>query len=163
MFLLIIFIGTFIFPLNAIFLLQKLMRTDISVYMQEKEDRRIPLLIAAICVLLTFYLFTYKIGYRAPHLIRGYLLGTACSIILAAVVNLRYKISLHAIGMGGVIGLLVQLQESAFFDLRWILSLWFVLSGLVLWSRLYLESHRLSEIYTGFLTGFLMIYLIVQL
>ncbi len=163
MYLLIILIGTFIFPVNAIFLIQKLMRTDISVYMQDKEDRRIPLLIAAMCVLFTFYLFTYKIGYRAPHLIRGYLLGTATSIIFAAVVNLRYKISLHAIGLGGILGLLVHLQVSAFMDLRWLVSMWFIFTGMVLWARMYLDCHRLSEIYTGFITGFLMIYLIIQL
>ena len=163
MYLLIILIGTFIFPVNAIFLIQKLMRSDISMYMQEKEDRRIPLLISAICVLFTFYLFTYKLGYRAPHLIRGYLLGTASSIILAAIVNLRFKISLHAIGLGGVLGLLIYLQNSAFMDLRWLISIWFIFSGMVIWARLYLESHSLIEIYTGFITGFLMIYLIIRL
>ncbi|MBI1222231.1 MAG: hypothetical protein GC180_06460 [Bacteroidetes bacterium] len=162
-YLLIILMGTFILPLNAIFFMQRIMSTDISVYMQEKRDRRIPLLISAICVLLTFYLFNYKLGYRAPHIVRGYLLGTAASIVLASIVNLRFKISLHSIGLGGTLGLLIYLQENAFFDLRPIIACWILFSGIVIWARLYLHSHNLTEIYTGFLSGLTLIYLIVRL
>ncbi|HCS20360.1 MAG TPA: hypothetical protein DIW47_07335 [Bacteroidetes bacterium] len=162
-YLLIILMGTFVFPANTIFLLQKLLRKDISVYMQEKEDRRLPLLVAAIFVLLTFYMFSYKLGYRAPHLIRGYLLGTSSAIILASIVNVRYKISLHGIGLGGVLGVLFFLQESAYTDLRWIIAGWFLISGIVCWARLYLESHSPGQIYSGFLTGFFMIYLIIRI
>lgn len=162
-YLLIILMGTFVFPVNTIFLLQKLLRKDISVYMQKKEDRRLPLLVAAIFVLLTFYMFSYKLGYRAPHLIRGYLLGTSSSIILASIVNVRYKISLHGIGLGGVLGVLFFLQESAYTDLRWIIAGWFVISGIVLWARLYLESHSPNQIYAGFMAGFFIIYLIIRL
>ncbi len=162
-YLLIILMGTFVFPVNTILLLQKLLKKDISVYMQEKEDRRLPLLVAAIFVLLTFYMFSYKLGYRAPHLIRGYLLGTSSAIILASIVNVRYKISLHGIGLGGVLAVLSYLQESAYTDLRWIIAGWFILSGMVCWARLYLGSHAPNQLYTGFLTGFFMIYLIIRI
>ncbi|MDX5321182.1 MAG: phosphatase PAP2 family protein [Bacteroidota bacterium] len=162
-YLLIILMGTFIFPVNIIFLIQRLMRQDLSVYMQEREDRKIPLLIATICVLLTFYIFSYKIGYRAPHLVRGYLLGTASAILSAALINMKYKISLHAIGVGGTLALLCFLQQSAYTDLRWIIAGWIVLSGLVCWARLYLQSHTLSEIYAGFLCGFTLIFLLIRI
>lgn len=162
-FLLLIFLGTFVFPVNAIFIFQKLLKKDISVYMQKKEDRRLPLLIAAIFVLLTFYLFSYKFGYRAPHLIRGYLLGSSSSIILASIINVRFKISLHAMGLGGLTGLLFFLQGSAFMDMRGIIAAWLILCGIVCWARLYLEAHTLTQIYAGFLAGFFMIYLIIRL
>lgn len=162
-FLSIILIGTFILPVNLIFFMQRVMSKDISVYMQEREDRRIPLIIASICVLLTFYLFSYKIGYRAPHIIRGYLLGTASTIILSSLINLRFKISLHAIGLGGSLALLSYLQQNAYFDLRWIIAGWIVISGIVLWARLYLQSHKLIEIYSGFLLGFIVLYLIIRI
>lgn len=159
----IVILGTFIIPINAIFLTQKLINKDINLYMEKKEDRRFPLLIAAVCVMLTLYLFSYRVGFRAPHLIRGYLIGCSLSIISAAILNNRFKISLHAIGVGGITGLLFYLQSNAFMDLRPVIAIWIMLSGLVCWSRLHLHAHYPAQIYAGYLTGLTFVFLTVRI
>ena len=159
----VVFIGTFLFPLNTIFILQKLLKNETSLFMEERQDRRLPLLISAIFILITFYVFTYKVGHLAPHLLRGFLLGTAASVMLASVINNWYKISLHAIGMGGIAGLLIFMQGQAIIDLRGILAAWLLISGLVLSARVFLGAHSPGQTYTGYLTGMVLIYIIVRI
>lgn len=162
-YMLVIFLGTFVFPLNAVYWIRRFNREDTNMQMETQAARRLPLLIAAVFVLLTFYIFSYKIGDKAPHLLRGYLLGSSAAILVASMVNRWYKISLHAIGLGGVLGLLFYMQGSAIMDLRPLIVFWLLLSGIVCSARMYLGSHTISQIYTGFFTGVFLIYLIIRI
>lgn len=159
----VILIGTFAFPINAILLVRKMGRQGQDMFMEKREDRTLPLLIATLFVLLTFYVFQYQIGYKTPHLLRGFLLGSSASILVASVINRWYKISLHAMGLGGILGLLVFMQGAAILDLRFLIGAWLLLSGLVCSARIFLGSHSPFQIYSGYLTGFLIIFLIVRL
>ncbi len=162
LFLGIIFLGTFLVPSYAIWLLKLRGKID-SLEMEQKEDRKMPLMIAAIFVLLTFYLFSYKLGFRLPHLMKGYLLASATAIILAAVINNWYKISLHGIGIGGFLALLMILQKTSWLDLRPLIAFWVLLCGLIAAARIYLKSHNNGQIYSGFLAGFILISFITRL
>ncbi|TNE81220.1 MAG: hypothetical protein EP332_04970 [Bacteroidetes bacterium] len=157
----IIFIGTFILPSSAIYFSRVRGRIE-NLYMDKPEDRRIPLLIAAIFVLIVFYLFNYKIGDRLPFLIKGYLLGTTTSIVIAALINQWYKISLHGIGLGGIMALLIASSPVVESDIRYWVLAWVLISGLVGTARVFLGSHKPIQVYLGYLTGFLAIYIILQ-
>lgn len=161
-FLAIVWVGTFLLPSYIIWLVQV---TDkkANLYLDKQKDRRVPLLISAILVMATFYLFSYKIGARLPYMVKNYLLGTVFAIILATLINQFYKISLHGIGLGGILALLVHLQFNSGIDLRPYIVLWILISGLVCSFRIYLKSHVPSQVYLGFLTGFCMIYLTINL
>lgn len=157
----IIFIGTFLLPSSAIYFSRVRGKIE-NLYMDRPEDRRVPLLIAAIFVLIVFYLFNYKIGDRLPFLIKGYLLGTTTSIVIAALINQWYKISLHGIGLGGILALVIASAPVMEGDVRYWVIGWLLLSGLVGAARVFLGSHKPIQVYLGYLTGFSVIYIILQ-
>jgi hypothetical protein len=130
--------------------------------MPQKEDRWAPLLITALFTALTYYLFTYRLGFHLSFLVKKYLLGTVFSIVLASLINLKVKISLHAIGVGGILALIAGLQRSAAFDIRWLFSAWLLCCGLTGAARIKLESHRPAQVYLGFLLGFSIIFLSIR-
>jgi membrane-associated phospholipid phosphatase len=57
------------------------------------------------------------------------------------------------VGLGGLLGVLVSVSYLIKFDMTVFYMLVVLIAGLVAMSRLYLEEHRPSQIYTGFLLG----------
>ena len=122
--------------------------------MTERQERFIPLFVMAV-----FYFFSYNTLHNlgAPSLLSGFILGAFISVTLAAVVNVWWKVSLHGIGMGGILAVLTTIlllkqgsPESLFLQTM-------VYSGIVLSARLYLNQHNLWQIISGFTGGFLSI------
>lgn len=155
-------LGTFILPMLSFSALKIQGRLN-SFIMEEKEDRRMPLLLTSMFTLFTFYIFTYRLGLRTPPLLKVYLLSISSTLVVAALINRYFKISLHAIGCSGILALLFILTPKAHLDLRLLLALWLFLCGLVGTARLWLNAHQSSEIYAGYVLGFASIYLILQL
>jgi hypothetical protein len=81
--------------------------------------------------------------------------GIFYSSIMAMIANIYFKISMHAIGMGGLIGmmLMVLFDGMMMSGLPFVLSI--LLSGLVMTSRLIASDHEKGDIAAGFLAGFL--------
>ena len=73
--------------------------------------------------------------------------------ILAFVINLKWKISAHMIGMGGLIGVIIGVSERLTLDLNATLIVLFVMAGFVGFSRLRLNAHNPFQVYLGFLVG----------
>ena len=84
------------------------------------------------------------------------LIATTLLLFLLMLVSLFYKISIHAAGVGGVVGFLTVLSfnhpESGMID---VLLVSIILSGLVMSSRLYLNVHTPREILAGGILGIL--------
>ena len=57
------------------------------------------------------------------------------------------------IGMGGMLGLLMGLSMNLNLDLTWYVVASVILSGLLGFARIQSNSHKPSEIYSGFLVG----------
>jgi hypothetical protein len=80
--------------------------------------------------------------------------GITASLALGFLWTLRLKVSLHALGLGGVLAALVQTQRLfTIFDFFWPFWGFLLLTGLVMSSRLYLNAHRPAEVYLGFGLG----------
>lgn len=60
---------------------------------------------------------------------------------------------MHAVGWGGVIGLLLSLMWGMHMNVSVPLVITFFVAGIVATSRLILEAHEPREIYIGFLIG----------
>jgi hypothetical protein len=75
------------------------------------------------------------------------------SIIFLTVVNIRWKISAHACGMGILCG--VVFSSSVFLRANPVLlfSMVILIAGLVTTSRLYLQAHTLNQVIAGFFVG----------
>lgn len=157
-----LFLNTFVIPSLIVVLLQKRGMIK-SLMMESREERKLPLMVASACLMLTYYLFSSSRYLNFSYLFNSYLLGVTSSIVAAAVISFYYKISLHAIALGGISGLIAVLQQHAVFDLRPLLAFWIVLSALTASARVFLHSHRPGQVYAGFLCGFLCVNLIMHL
>jgi membrane-associated phospholipid phosphatase len=81
--------------------------------------------------------------------------------IALMVISLRWKISAHAAAIGGLIGGFLALSFRMNQSPLMILSLLFLIGGLVGTARLILEKHTNIQVYAGFVLGFLIMDLIV--
>ena len=141
--------STFLIPLliSLLLLNRKLIN---SLEMETQKERVIPYSIT-----IAFYLSTLYMLKQAPIpvIIFNFLVGATLSIIVAFVINIRWKISAHMIGIGGLVGallclsILLEVYITPFF----ILSL--LVAGLVGSARLILKAHTPSQVYAGFAIG----------
>ena len=150
---LIVFVNTFVFPISIIpfFIHQKLIR---NFKLSDRKERILPLSITTL-----FYFFTYLILHRllAPTIIQNFIFGSLISIVLLLLISLKWKISAHMIGIGGLVGLILALSMKLIIDLQIILMILFLVSGLLGTIRLFLNEHKPIQIYSGFVLGFLVV------
>jgi membrane-associated phospholipid phosphatase len=70
------------------------------------------------------------------------------------VINFWWKISLHSVGAGALISLILILSLKMLTPLEWYLVPAVIIGGLVLSSRLKLNLHSPSQVWTGVFVGF---------
>lgn len=144
-----VFLITFVLPLLFIFILYK-RKIITSINMDKREERIFPLVITAL-----FYLLAYYIVYQAnlDVLYLRLFLGSALLICIALVISVFWKISMHMIGVGGLLGALIGIGIAAYIDLTFFVILAVLVSGLTGFARLKLKAHTPWQVYVGFLTG----------
>ena len=129
-----------------------------SLSMDTHKERILPLAFILIPYLFSVY-FLYKIP--VPNIIANTVLGGAIIITTALLISIRWKISLHLLGAGGVVGFLISLSIKYHIDVHYLLAACLFLSGVIAMARLQLLGHSPSQIYTGFLLGFLIMFSII--
>lgn len=129
---------------------------------EDKQERIGPLILTGLFYIWLFYNY-YKSG-DVPEPVQVVTLGAAIALFIAFFVNNFSKISLHGVGVGGlIIGLVIISLKWSFsytmlgstiqvHNLVFILTA-MVLGGAALSSRLYLGVHTLQQVYHGFLVG----------
>lgn len=140
---------TFVLPVLNIFLMYKLKRIQ-SFTLSLQNERTFPYFMTAIFYFGLFYLF-YDL--RIWESIKLFVLCAGIAILITALINLRYKISAHMVGIGGLIGMMISLSILLQYDLFYYIIITVLVAGLIGWSRIILEEHKPSQIYTGFLLG----------
>jgi len=78
-----------------------------SIYMSSNRERIFPLLITAVFFYVGYY-FLLQLRY-VPSTITSFMFGSCLSVALALLVTVRWKISAHLVGIGGVCGAIVAL------------------------------------------------------
>ena len=145
-----VFINTVLFPALVMFLLFRLGFLK-SIYMETMRDRIIPLNAA-----IFFYFWAYYVGRNLeaiPSSLQQWLLGVFLGSCAAMFTNIWKKISLHSIGMGGLITFCAWQQAT---DRYWpmiILIPALIIGGLVGTARLIRGAHNPSDVYAGYLAG----------
>jgi len=150
----IVFVGTYAIPSLLVVLLLVLGFLS-ELEMPKRQDRFGPLLLAAVSVYSTERLLERLF---APYEILLFLLGIALSLVVAFLVNLRIKASIHMAGMGGLLGGMLAMSLHTQMNLFFVIAPIIVLSGLLGTARLKLKAHQPSEIYLGFLVGFIPVF-----
>ncbi len=126
--------------------------------METHRERILPLAFTLIP-----YMFSVYFIYRIPiaSIIGSFILGATLILFAALLITTRWKISLHLIAGGGIAGFLLSFSLKFQTDILIPLILVFLLSGIVAAARLVLSTHKPSQIYTGFLLGFTLMFLTV--
>jgi len=161
-----VFISTFFIPGFAVMMLIFLGLSS-SIELPKREDRYGPYIITGI-----FYLWLFRNfldNPTIPDVYTSFVLGAVIGLFLAFLINIFSKISAHAVGMGGLVGMVLLLLLQSDYQtfeiiLPWIgtaqvsLMILFLaalfLSGLVGTARLLLEAHDPMDLYGGYLIGF---------
>ena len=110
----------------------------------------------------TFYMWTYRLFKPTTEMtpfsnpiISMMMLGAAVSIFIGFFINIFSKVSIHAIGAGSIIGLVVFMMQVSDYDLKFVLVFAILAAGLIGTSRLMLGIHQPKEIWPGYLIGFI--------
>lgn len=147
----VVLITTFAMPvLFSMFLLQKGMIQSLE--MENRKERKVPFIIAALCYFMAFYLLKLL---PVPKFFPLIILGAALVIILAFLINMVWKISIHMMGIGGLTGLVWGLHQILYVPVTFIFIGIIILAGIIGSARLIRESHTPIQVYAGFLAGFI--------
>lgn len=144
----VIVIATVVLPLLSVFIMLRFGRIS-TIYMEDQRERNWPLLQTAIVYAAAYYVLQAK----APVFLPLFILGAIISMVIAMLINLKWKISLHMIGIGGFCGgmtalFLISQEGSPFF-----LASAFAMAGVLGTARLILQAHTPMQILAGFVLG----------
>jgi hypothetical protein len=122
-----------------------------SVHLSTTKERITPLL-----VYLVLMLILLRGAFRdGLHLSLYYFfIGTFIASLVATLMTIfRYKISLHLLACGGVLGFLIMLSFTQGMSLLLPMALIGIISGLTATSRLSMQAHKGHELIFGFTIG----------
>ncbi len=140
------------FPLLVVALLRAL-GFNKSVLLKTQKERIVPYLAS-----ITFFFWTYYVFKNQPetprvivYMCRGMFFASSVALVL----NNYYKISMHGIGVGGMVGLmaLTLVDGSLYSGIPFMVAI--LVTGLVVTARKIVSDHQWFDIITGFLLGFL--------
>lgn len=154
----IVFAATCLLPLLFILLIS--LTSNIKVSLEHQKDRLLPYLFSAFSIFLGAQLMGKL---PIPGIFRLFMLGIVLTIVLLFVVTLKWKISGHAAGIGGVLGTFLALLFKYKMDLQWLILATILVAGLIGSSRLILHKHTPSQVYAGFLLSWSVMYATVYL
>lgn len=119
---------------------------------ENRRERIIPLLITTFLYSATSFII---FGFPIPVFLKSFIFAASFLSLLVTVINFWWKISLHSVGAGALIAVVLILSFKMYTPLVWYLISVIIAGGLVLSSRLRLNFHNPQQVWFGFLTGFL--------
>jgi len=139
------------FPLITVLLLKAVGFID-SFYLKTRKDRIIPYITSGIFFFWMYLVFRNQQG--VPDIFTSFVLGVFLTSSAGLLANIYFKISMHAMGCGGMLGLMLVVLQSNNPQPFTIPFIFFVLiTGIVCTSRLIISDHSEKEIYSGLLVG----------
>ncbi len=142
------------FPLIGIALMRGLNMIS-SIRLENREERTAPYIVVGLCYIIAFVQVN-NIQSLPVH-VKIYVLGSTIGLFGAFVMNLVTKVSAHAVGMGGMIAMvLMSVLSVSVNDERslHIVPLAILVAGLVGTSRRLLGAHAPNDLYGGYFIGF---------
>ena len=118
--------------------------------MKTAKERRWPVLLTLIWYYMGIQLLT---RIYVPQSFLLLMIGATCIVGVALVITSRWKISIHMLGIGGVIGAIIGISQRFQFDHSILLIALILFAGLIGYSRLKTNSHNFRQVYAGFIVG----------
>lgn len=144
-----VFIMTALFPISSMFMLWRSgMVSELA--MPRRSERIVPYILVLIYFCMAYYLLR-----RTPShpLVFALFTGIILALVLDLFITLRWKVSIHMTGIGGLVGMvlgLVLLHGA----LARFLPLLLLLAGALGTARLLVTDHTPAQVYAGTLIGF---------
>jgi len=157
-----VFMTTYLMPAFAVVIMKNLGLIQ-SLEIEERTERIIPYISTGIFYLWVF--MSVKSNNTFPQVFTIAVLGGTISLFLAFFINNFTKVSAHAAGVGGLVGMTLVIMRwfsySYFYwgierieiPVYWILIVVLLIAGLVCSSRLYLKVHEPRDIIQGLIVG----------
>jgi len=148
-------IGTFVLtcalPITAIWILMR-RGTVKDLNIGDARERTMPYLYSLMGFGFWAYLMIAVL--HAPLSLAYVSIGATFAIGLITLINRWWKISAHLTGLGGLIGgMFSYCLETGTLPTWHTLVLWFALTWLLMWARLYLNAHTSAQVCAGWLLG----------
>lgn len=122
-----------------------------SLHLNRREERIWPFILTAIFYYLGYYLLK-QLDLSAVFLL--FMLGAFIAVVVGLLITFFWKISIHMIGTGGMIGAFVGLSLKLMMDMPLLIMVMIFLSGLTGFARLKLSEHSPLQVLGGFIAGF---------
>ncbi|MGB0522850.1 MAG: hypothetical protein ACPGJS_07810 [Flammeovirgaceae bacterium] len=147
-----IFNFTFLLPFLIIYFLYT-RRAISSLKIPNREERIVPFGIITICYTVLVFLFNYKLP--SLYLFTQIMATIAITQALCTIITTKFKISIHATALSGMLGVLMALELSLTeLDLFFPILITIIAGGLSMSARLALNAHTPQQVLYGFLLGF---------
>ena len=154
----VVFLSTFLTPLISLILMNISSRFQLS--MDKSTDRVVPLLFSAIF----YYVGYFFLGrFSVYPVYRIFLIASIFIIIVLMLISMKWKISAHMAGIGGLLGALIALSLRLEINNSSLIAVLVGIAGLVGTSRMILGKHNSLQIYAGFFLGFAVNFVILAL
>lgn len=144
-------VNTILFPAFALLVMKGLGFVK-SVFLHTQQDRIGPYLANMI-----FYFWMARVLFNfkpeVTPVLAAFMTGVFLTTAIALIANIFSKISMHAIGCGGMLGLFIIVMYSNSMLMTWPLSIALLVTGIVCTSRMIVSDHTQKEIYQGLLVG----------
>jgi len=147
---LIILLNLVFFPLISVLLVKAVGFID-SIFLRSQKDRIIPYIVSGIFFFWAYTVFKQQAQY--PLILTSFILGIFLASSVALIANIYFKISMHAIGMGGWVGIFLIIMRTNEMLMTWPLCIVLLITGLVCSARLLISSHQPRDVYMGLLVG----------
>lgn len=142
-------ITTIAFPVLVVVLLKGLGFVK-SILLRNQKERIIPLLATMMCYWWVSHVFK---NIDAPTIMQILMRGAYWSIIVLFVCSIFFKISMHTMAAGGMVGMLIVLLLMSPVQMTIPLFIGIVIAGISGTARLLLGAHTQFEIWTGYILG----------
>ena len=140
------------FPLISVLLCKALGFIE-SIYLNTKKDRILLYTICMIYFFWNFYVFRNKGD--IPSIVAVMALGIFIATVIAFIANIYFKISMHATGVGGLIGFFTVLLYTSPAAVSIPFAIAILIAGITCTSRLLVSDHSIADIVFGLITGFI--------
>ncbi|TAH08020.1 MAG: hypothetical protein EAZ13_04475 [Sphingobacteriia bacterium] len=141
---------TAFFPAFAVFLLWRLKFSE-SIYLRTQKERIVPYIVT-----MFFYWWMRYLSMNfsdQPAVLKFFFTGIFMATVVGLIANNSFKISMHAMGVGGIAAAIVL--TSFYYQVAngVPVSIAILFTGLVCTARLVTANHTTKEIYTGLFAG----------
>ncbi len=141
---------TIILPSLPIFYMLK-KGTVSDFFISKKEERTTPYLFALISYILWLIFIVKMLHFPIQFILIA--MGSFLSIVGLALVNLKWKMSAHMAGVGGLLGSIIAISYLTYINPTTVIITSVIITALVGISRVELKAHTPLQIVAGFIWG----------